>query len=443
LSFSHLITWSILTVRGLADRTFSNPNPNPNPFSTQKDMYALKLDNTDNGDLIKNGLNRPAVKRRSIRRRCSLFYVEQELRDADDFDNIWNQDAFDGTITDLSNDRLNPFGNSGEVFEVKDRTLSLTMNFDINRYSYNVGGRRASIAIAKLSSEELDTMSNIVQPITFYPTTENLSESHMGRQLSPTPPTFFSEAFALKDRTLSLTMNFDINRYSYNVGDRRASIAIAKLTSEELEGKQLSPTPPPFFSDNIAGYYSMLQNNLLEATEKSRVTRVALTKMNENMIKKRTVQQTKYAKKKVIKRPQPSKYLRKRSVATQVVIAQPTNSYPTENLHELQKGEQLSPTLPSADSPPFFSGDLAGRYSILQNNLFKAIEKSKVTRVVFTKIRENNLRKAKEKSKLTRVVLAKMKENMIKKRAAHQMKLLKRKVVKRSKPSKQLCRRYL
>lgn len=335
--------------------------------------------------------NIDTVKRRPIRRRCSLFYAEEELLDVEDFNNIWNQDAFAGTMNDLSDDNLYPFGNSDEDFAVKDRTLSLTMNFDINRYSY-VGDRRASIAIAKLTSEELDTRTpNIAQPITFHPTTENLSESHTREQLSTAP---------------------------------------------------LSIDPLSCFSGNLAGYYSTLRNNLLEATEKSKVTRVALMKMSGKLITKRTILQTKYVKREVIMTSERSKHLRRRSMVTRVVIAQPDISYPTENLFESHMVKQLSPTLPSVDPPPFFSGNLVGYYSMLQNNLFKANEKSKETRVCIIKIREYNLSKAMDRSKVTRLVLAKVKENVIKKRAARQMKRTKRKVIKKPKPSKHLCKKY-
>jgi len=189
----------------------------------------------DDGDITENGMNGPILKRRSIRRRNSLFYDEKDYLNLDGFGNMLKQDASDGTITDLSDDDLNPFTGSGEALAVKDQALSFSTNFDINRYSYNVGDRRASIAFAELTVEELDNASTAT---TFCPT-ENLSESYTREQLSPNP------------RTID---------------------------------------PPLFFSGNLAGCNSMLEKNLLVAIQKSEVTRVVVTKIKESMIRKWTGQ---------------------------------------------------------------------------------------------------------------------------------------------------------
>jgi len=249
------------------------------------------------------------------RRRCSLFFDDQDSAAITDSVKICNtdpnviNDATADVNLDAYDDSLASIKDHWRVTDKQERNLSLAMNFDIKSlFSCDEETRRASMAFAKFVSEELDT-ANVTHPTTKH------------------------------ERTLSLAMNFDMKSlFSSDEESRRASIAFAKLITDELDSakaahnrqpyvdsqKEDPPLPissdidsPSFFQNNLANYYLMIRENLCNAMHRSEATRAAIGKMktraaignmNANILTQ-APQLRDSPKKSVIKRSQPSKHL--------------------------------------------------------------------------------------------------------------------------------------
>jgi len=193
-------------------------------------VYNLLSRKEGDGDAIENTCI-PTPQRQTVDRRCSIFFEEQNPDTSDDREDVWNQDTFYDTIS-LFHDSCD------EPFKEKQRALSLAMNFDINMFSSYTDGRRASISLARLASEELD-LADIAQPVSFDPTVDQSEYAHSrGEQLS-----------------------------------RNAQIIDS----------------PAYFTGTLAIYYHLLRRNLLEAIEKSTESRIVVERMNAKNFPKRRV----------------------------------------------------------------------------------------------------------------------------------------------------------
>lgn len=188
------------------------------------------------------------------------------------------EDEFGDKDVDLFDDNLSPIKDDWKSFTKRERNLSLAMSFDMK---------------SLFSSDE-------------------------------------KTGGTKRERNQSLAMNIDIKSiFSSDEESRRASITFAKLLTEELdnanvtqilkphektEGEQhlfpaiSSTNPLPFFTGNLATYYTMIRHNLCETMVKSEETRVVVEKMNEAVYRK--VPQLKdYLKRKVFKNSQPRKHV--------------------------------------------------------------------------------------------------------------------------------------
>jgi len=204
--------------------------------SNSRSAYDLRLllKEANYDDTIET-MNRPISQRQIVHRRRSLFFEERNLDDIVDKDYVWNQGGFDDT-----------------PFTKKERTLSLTMNFDINLYSSYQGGRRASIAVARRASEELDP-ANIAQLVTYDHTVNQSESDSKGERLSLNTPIIES---------------------------------------------------PTYFTGTMASYYRIVRCNLLRAIKKSAESRGVVEKMN----KTRVNEVRKFLKTRVVKKSQPTKH---------------------------------------------------------------------------------------------------------------------------------------
>jgi len=126
------------------------------------------------------------------------------------------------------------------------------MNFDINLYSSYQGGRRASIAVARRASEELDP-ANIAQLVTYDHTVNQSESDSKGERLSLNTPIIES---------------------------------------------------PTYFTGTMASYYRIVRCNLLRAIKKSAESRGVVEKMN----KTRVNEVRKFLKTRVVKKSQPTKH---------------------------------------------------------------------------------------------------------------------------------------
>lgn len=213
--------------------------------SNSRSAYDLRLllKEANYDDTIET-MNRPISQRQIVHRRRSLFFEERNLDDIVDKDYVWNQGGFDDTI--------GYFNESYEPFIEKERTLSLTMNFDINLYSSYQGGRRASIAVARRASEELDP-ANIAQLVTYDHTVNQSESDSKGERLSLNTPIIDSSTY---------------------------------------------------FTGTMASYYCIVRRNLLGAIEKSTESRGVVEKMNRTKVN----EVRKFLKTRVVKKSQPTKH---------------------------------------------------------------------------------------------------------------------------------------
>jgi len=274
-----------------------------------KEVENLELRNIDDGSSTGIGTN---TMGRPNRRRCSLFFEEQDNAAITDRVKICNSDlhmindAFADDNVDIVSDALSPIKDPWRVADKKERNLSLALNFDMKSlFSSDEESRRASIAFAKFVADELDT------------TNMTHSTKH--------------------ERTLSLAMNFDMKSlFSSDEESRRASIAFAKLISEELDTVKAAQTRQPCvdsglqnqlshatshatsstsstsifqnpFQNNLANYYLMIRGNLCDAMQRSQATRKAIGDLKANVLSQ-VPQVNEPLKRTVIKRSQPSKY---------------------------------------------------------------------------------------------------------------------------------------
>jgi len=275
-----------------------------------KEVENLDLRNIDDGSSTGIGTN---TMGRPNRRRCSLFFEEQDKAAITDRVKICNSDlhmindAFADDNVDIVGDALSPIKDPWRVADKKERNLSLALNFDMKSlFSSDEESRRASIAFAKFVTEELDT------------TNMTHSTKH--------------------ERTLSLAMNFDMKSlFSSDEESRRASMAFAKLISEEIDTVKAAQTRQPCvdsgmenqlshatshatssinstsifqnpFQNNLANYYLMIRGNLCDAMQRSQETRAAIGNLKAKVLSQ-VPQVNEPLKRTVIKRSQPSKYL--------------------------------------------------------------------------------------------------------------------------------------
>jgi len=186
-----------------------------------------------------------------------------------------------------------------------------------------------------------------------------------------------------KERNLSLAANFDIKSLvSLDEESHRTSTACAKFAKDELDTTNV--THPSKYKRNLSLATNFDTKSLFSSDEEIRRASIAFSKLISEELDTTNIAQTR----------QPDM--------------------------DSQRVEQLSQATPTKDCSPSFPSNSASYYLMIQDNLCKAMLKSEKTRVVIGKMKANAFTQVPQ-----------VKES------------LKRKVIKKSQPSKYLLgRRY-